>query len=99
MILVFVVTNWHGKIICKRYVIKRVELLKKKGYPAFKPHDLRHTHCTKLIDSGINMQYVQQRLGHKSLKVTLDIYTHLTAARRKTEASKLDSAFSAMTSF
>ena len=95
----FVVTNWHGKIICKRYVIKRVELLKKKGYPAFKPHDLRHTHCTKLIDSGINMQYVQQRLGHKSLKVTLDIYTHLTAARRKTEASKLDSAFSAMTSF
>ena len=88
-----VVTNWHGKIVCKRYVITRIRQLKQKGYPAFKPHDLRHTHCTKLIDSGINMQYVQHRLGHKSLKVTLDIYTHLTSSRRKAEAQKLDNAF------
>ena len=95
----FILTNWHGKIVCKRYVITRIRQLKQKGYPAFKPHDLRHTHCTKLIDSGINMQYVQHMLGHKSLKVTLDIYTHLTSSRRKTEASKLDSAFSGLTSF
>ncbi len=95
----FILTNWHGEIVCKRYVITRIRQLKKKGYPAFKPHDLRHTHCTQLIDNGVNMQYVQQRLGHKSLKVTLDIYTHLTALRKSKEAEKLDNALSAMTAF
>lgn len=89
----FVITNWHGKIVCKRYIITRIRNLRQKSYPTFKVHDLRHTHCTKLIDSGVDMKYVQKRLGHKSLKTTLDVYTHLTEERRKTEDEKLDNVF------
>lgn len=89
----FIITNWHGNLVCKRYVITRIRNLKKKNYPGFTVHSLRHTHCTKLIDSGVKEQYVQKRLGHKSLKTTLDTYTHLTENRRKTEADKLDYIF------
>lgn len=95
----FVLVNDHGKATFRQNITKKIYEYSQRGYPAFKPHDLRHTHCTKLIDSGFNMQYVQKRLGHKSLKTTLDIYTHLTASRRSKEAEKLNSTFFEMTSF
>ena len=89
----FVITNCKGKIVCKRFIITRVRNLVKIGYPHFTVHDLRHTHCTFLIDHDVDKRYVQKRLGHKSLKTTLDIYTHLTEGRRKTEADKLDNIY------
>lgn len=89
----FVITNCSGKIVCKRFIIKRVKISSEMGYPHFTVHDLRHTHCTYLIDHHVDNRYVQKRLGHKSLKTTLDIYTHLTEERRKTEADKLDDIY------
>lgn len=41
-------------------------------------HSLRHTHCSMLLESGANPKYVQKRLGHKNIQVTLNIYQHLT---------------------
>ena len=41
-------------------------------------HSLRHTHATMLLEAGANPKEVQHRLGHKNIKVTLDIYSHLT---------------------
>ncbi|WP_009633821.1 tyrosine-type recombinase/integrase [Synechocystis sp. PCC 7509] len=42
------------------------------------PHMFRHTHATELIRSGMEMSYVQKRLGHASIQTTIDTYTHLT---------------------
>lgn len=41
------------------------------------PHQLRHTYITELILSGANIKTVQYLAGHKNVKLTLDIYTHL----------------------
>lgn len=41
-------------------------------------HSLRHTHCSMLLESGVKPKYVQERLGHKNIQVTLNIYQHLT---------------------
>lgn len=41
-------------------------------------HSLRHTHCSMLLESGAKPKYVQERLGHKNIQVTLNIYQHLT---------------------
>lgn len=48
------------------------------GYMKFDYHSLRHTHATMLIENGAPLKDVQHRLGHKSVQVTLDIYSHVT---------------------
>lgn len=47
-------------------------------YKEFDFHSLRHTHTTMLLSNGADIKYVQRRLGHKNIKVTLDIYYQLT---------------------
>ena len=44
----------------------------------FTYHSLRHTHCSDLLTAGAKPKYVQERLGHKNIQVTLQIYQHLT---------------------
>ncbi len=48
------------------------------GYMKYDYHSLRHTHATRLIENGAPIKDVQHRLGHKSVQVTLDIYSHVT---------------------
>jgi integrase/recombinase XerD len=43
------------------------------------PHVFRHTHITELLQAGVNMRVVQERVGHQSIQTTLETYTHLTA--------------------
>jgi len=40
-------------------------------------HDTRHTHATLLLRNGVHPKIVQERLGHSSIKVTLDTYSHV----------------------
>lgn len=44
------------------------------------PHLLRHTHATDLLKSGVAIELVSKRLGHRSIETTKNIYEHLTAA-------------------
>ena len=48
------------------------------GFKKYDYHSLRHTHATRLIENGAPIKDVQHRLGHKSVQVTLDIYSHVT---------------------
>lgn len=50
----------------------------KMNFPEFDMHSLRVTHATMLAESGAPPKYVQKRLGHKNIQVTLQIYTKLT---------------------
>lgn len=63
------------------------------GFPEFDFHSLRHTHCTMLLDNGADPKYVQTRLGHKSVQITLDIYQHLTQKTKKTCDSILNNIY------
>lgn len=55
----------------------------KLGYKELDYHSLRHTHTTMLLSSGANIKAVQERLGHKNLDITLQVYTHVTDEMRK----------------
>lgn len=48
------------------------------GFDKFDYHSLRHTHATMLAEKGASPKYVQYRLGHKNIQVTMHIYQHLT---------------------
>lgn len=46
------------------------------GVPYIRFHDMRHTHATLLLELGVNPKIVADRLGHSSVKITLDTYSH-----------------------
>ncbi len=50
---------------------------KQLGLPRIRFHDLRHTHATILLSMGVNPKIVANRLGHSSVKITLDTYSHV----------------------
>jgi integrase len=54
------------------------EKCKQAGIIVLSPHSLRHTHAVHLLESGANIKYVSERLGHASVKVTADTYLHVT---------------------
>ena len=50
---------------------------KAAGIQKHRFHDLRHGHATYLLKNNVNPKIVQERLGHSSIKITLDTYSHL----------------------
>ena len=75
--------------------IKRMtESFKKETGVDFTLHQLRHTFCTMLYYSGISTKKAQQLMGHKSLKVTLEIYTHLDEEQEGNTAQELNNYLS-----
>ncbi|MFJ8256555.1 tyrosine-type recombinase/integrase [Peribacillus asahii] len=50
--------------------------IKQSGVPYIRFHDLRHTHATLLLKMNVNPKIVADRLGHSSVKITLDTYSH-----------------------
>ena len=46
------------------------------GHVAYNPHELRHTQATTLSGSGADIKTVQNRLGHSSASLTMNIYAH-----------------------
>ncbi|MEI2465187.1 site-specific integrase [Niallia taxi] len=57
----------------RKYFKHTIKLL---DLPYIRFHDLRHTHATFLISSGVNPKVVQERLRHKDIKTTLGTYSH-----------------------
>lgn len=51
---------------------------KKAGVPQITPHGLRHTYTALLIEAEIDVKEIQLRLGHASIKTTLDVYAHIS---------------------
>lgn len=54
------------------------------------PHQLRHAFATILFDAGIDVKDAQEILGHSSIQVTRDIYTHIRQQRREDTAERLN---------
>lgn len=47
------------------------------GLPTIRLHDLRHTHATLALEAGVHPRIVQERLGHATVSITLDTYSHV----------------------
>jgi integrase len=57
---------------------------------ALRFHDLRHSHAALLIAEGAHPKLIQERLGHTSIRVTLDLYGHLFSGLDQAAAEGLD---------
>jgi integrase len=64
-----------------------------EGVPRVRFHDLRHSHATQLLAAGVHPKIAQERLGHSSISVTLDLYSHVSETMQEDAAAKLDSAY------
>ena len=64
--------------------------LSKAGLAHLRFHDLRHTHATLMLKAGVHPKIVQERLGHGSIAVTLDIYSHAVSGIQEAAAQRFD---------
>jgi integrase len=64
-----------------------------KDIPRVRFHDLRHSHATQLLLAGVHPKVAQERLGHSTIGVTLDLYSHVTATMQEDAAARIDAAF------
>jgi integrase len=65
-------------------------LLERAGVPIVRPHDARHTTATLMLGQGVHPKLVSEMLGHATVAITLDLYSHATAAMHREAASTLD---------
>jgi integrase len=63
-----------------------------KDLPQLRFHDLRHSHATQLLASGVHPKIAQERLGHSSISITLDLYSHAVESLQDKAASCVDAA-------
>lgn len=68
--------------------IKRIA--QKVSLPEIRVHDIRHSHASMLIDMGFDILEISKRLGHESVKTTLDTYSHLYPEKDTKLAGALD---------
>ena len=74
-------TRADGKLIHPERVSKAFRAaVKKTGLPQIHLHDLRHTHATLALAAGVHPKVVSDRLGHATVAITLDIYSHAIPA-------------------
>lgn len=67
-----------------------IRIMRKAGLSGIRMHDLRHTHATLMMKQGVNPKIVQERLGHSSFAVTMDIYSHVVPGLQEAAAIGFD---------
>ena len=90
----FVFTRADGENPMCPYTVTHqfARIAKAAGMPGLRFHDLRHAHATVLLGQGINPKIVQERLGHASIRTTMDIYSHVIPTMQKEAADSFANA-------
>lgn len=73
------------KGICSKYNLRYITT-----------HGFRHTHCSLLCESGVDLTSIQDRLGHGDIKMTAKIYAHTTKKMRENLGTKFEEYISAI---
>lgn len=88
------VFNTLGKPLRPNTVTRAWQMLAvKAGVKVIRLHDARHTHASLLLKQGIHPKVVQERLGHSTIAVTLDIYSHVAPGLQEAAAKRFDDVF------
>ena len=67
--------------------------LRRSGLPHVRFHDLRHGHATLMLIQGVHPKVVSERLGHSSIGITLDTYSHVLPGMQAEAAQAFDELF------
>lgn len=72
-------------------VIRQINLTKPfdNQFEVFSGHTFRHTFATRCFENGVDAKVVQSYLGHASLKMTMDLYTHVTDDKSTMDIEKI----------
>jgi len=86
-----VFTNLHGGPVESGEINRTLtHALEAAGLPHIRVHDLRHTVASILLEAGTHPKIVQELLGHSTIRLTLDTYSHLTPALHRQAARTMD---------
>jgi len=66
---------------------------KKANLPVIRFHDLRHGHATMLLELGEDLKVISDRLGHSTITLTADTYSHVREKMQREASNKLEQAF------
>lgn len=92
----FIFTNIDGKPLLPNTITHNwIKIIRKAGLNGIRLHDARHTHASLMLKQGVHPKIVQERLGHSSIQVTLDTYSHVTPGLQQAAAKGFDELISA----
>ena len=74
-----------------------IMLVRRTGLSGVRLHDCRHTHASLLLKQGTHPKVVQERLGHASIQITLDTYSHVTPGLQEAAAQRFDQCLKSKT--
>ena len=67
-----------------------IKLVRQIGLSGVRLHDARHSHASLMLKQGTHPKIVQERLGHASIQITLDTYSHVTPGLQEAAADRFD---------
>lgn len=78
----------------ERNVLRRFQkVCSDNDLPRLRVYDLRHSHASLLINEGVHPKKISERLGHSSIKLTMDTYGHLFEGSDRDSAEKMEKIF------
>ena len=83
------IKDYIAKINVVEIALAKEEKREPQIFKPFTCHTLRHTYATRCYENGVDQQVVQRLLGHSSMAMTTDLYTHVSENRKKEEVAEL----------
>ena len=82
----------NGKPLHAHNIVQRDfrRVMNRAGVPQIRFHDLRHCHATLLLQQGVHPKIVQERLGHATIGMTLDTYSHVVPGMQERAAADFE---------
>lgn len=90
-----VVTQADGSGLQPRSLTHAVTTFMKGQGSKVRLHGLRHSHASHMLAANVHPKIVQERLGHSSIAITMDIYSHLMPNMQADAAAKVDAVLKA----
>jgi integrase len=86
-----VVTRADGQPLQPRSLTHAfVKFIRRHGLQQVRLHDLRHSHATHMLAAGVHPKIAQERLGHSSVSVTIDLYSHVLPGMQAEAVNRVD---------
>lgn len=88
-------TNFEGRPLLPNTVTHAwIKIARQAGLNGVRLHDARHTHASLMLKQGVHPKIVQERLGHASIQMTIDTYSHVARGIQKAAAEAFDTLLS-----